>query len=173
MKETKYEGYFVDTKGNVYSNKKGELRKLSQWLTSKGRYWTFRITGKNILVHRLMAETYLDNPDNLPEVNHKDHNSHNNELSNLEWCTRRENMQHGFAKYSPIRNFKECKVYNDGIYIGTYKSVAEASRIVSKTFHIPKSMLEKHRSYNGITLETDTIQTNKQFGKRGGYKGRK
>lgn len=43
------------------------------------------------LVHRLIAETFIDNPDNLGFINHKDENKHNNNVSNLEWCTKQYN----------------------------------------------------------------------------------
>lgn len=49
------------------------------------------------LVHRLVCLTFFDNPDNLPEVNHKDENKRNNTLVNLEWCSRSHNKQHSIA----------------------------------------------------------------------------
>ena len=49
-------------------------------------------------VHRLVAETFIPNPDNLPEVNHKDENKLNNNVNNLEWCDNKYNVNYSVAK---------------------------------------------------------------------------
>lgn len=49
---------------------------------------------KNVRVHRAIALTWLPNPDNKTQVNHKDLNKRNNKVSNLEWCSPKENMNH-------------------------------------------------------------------------------
>jgi hypothetical protein len=60
-------------------------------------------------VHRLVAETFLINPTNLTDINHKDGNKSNNVVTNLEWCTRSENMTHA-VKNGLHTNFGNRKV---------------------------------------------------------------
>lgn len=89
-------------------------------ITSCGRVWSYRAKRflkpfdngkgylrvslrkdgkrKDFLVHRLVAETYLPNPDNLSQVNHKDEDKSNNALPNLEWCTAVYNINYSLAK---------------------------------------------------------------------------
>ena len=53
---------------------------------------------KNCRINRLVAQAFLPNPNNLPEVNHKDENSKNNNVENLEWCSRQYNVDYSLSK---------------------------------------------------------------------------
>lgn len=83
--------YILHSDGDVYSLKSGRYLEGS---LDKDGYRTFNIGGRQRKAHRLVAEAFIPNPDNLPEVNHKDHDRTNNHKDNLEWCTRKENNAH-------------------------------------------------------------------------------
>ena len=66
-------------------------------ITNTAGYASVRLPDKNHLVHRMVAEAFIPNPENKPQVNHKDGNKRNNNASNLEWVTPKENMAHAWA----------------------------------------------------------------------------
>lgn len=61
-------------------------------------YKQIRIDNKNKYVHRIVAETFIPNPNNYPEINHIDENKSNNNVNNLEWCTRDYNTSYSISK---------------------------------------------------------------------------
>lgn len=88
-----YEGYEVSSYGRVRSKRKI----LKPQLTEKG-YLRHTIQNKSNKVHRLVAQAFLPNPNNYPEVNHKDENKQNNRVDNLEWCSHSQNLLHSRGK---------------------------------------------------------------------------
>lgn len=94
-----YEQYQISNMGRVFSmktnklltpqpDKKGYLR-VKFWENNKG--YTFK-------VHRLVAQAFIPNPNNLPQVNHKDEDKKNNTVENLEWCDGIYNLNYGTRK---------------------------------------------------------------------------
>ena len=134
-----YEGYYqVSNKGNVYSVERKDSRgNKCGGRTLKPRYdkrGYFKVglykNGKmqNKLIHRLVTEAFIPNPENLPEVNHRDEVKTNNELSNLEWCDKSYNASYG-TRIERIRQKQSKKVKAVNVETGealTFSSVKEA-----------------------------------------------
>lgn len=91
-----YEGLYAITEdGQVWSYKANKFKKpqnINGYL-SVVLYKDKHL--KNYSIHRLVAETFIPNPDGKPEVNHIDEDKTNNCVDNLEWCTKSENCKHG------------------------------------------------------------------------------
>jgi hypothetical protein len=100
----------VTTNGRVFMDGK-ELRQYD----TKG-YRTVSIDRKLVYVHRLVAERYIPNPENKPEVNHIDANKANNDVSNLEWVTRKENAAHA-AKKGLLGSISKKRLKSNPVYV--------------------------------------------------------
>lgn len=95
-----YEGiYLVSNKGNVWTNyRKNGVERILKPIKNKGGYLIVNLykygKKKQFLIHRLVAQAFIVNHQNKPFVNHIDGNRQNNLLSNIEWCTQKENVTH-------------------------------------------------------------------------------
>ena len=132
-----YEGlYQVSNLGRVKSLRNNII--LSQSITRNG-YKNVILYTNNIrklyLVHRLVATAFIPNPDNLPQVNHKDENKTNNRVDNLEWCDCKYNINYGTCirrRQLSNTNGKCSKTvlqYSlDGTFIKEWKSTMDVER---------------------------------------------
>ena len=102
----------------------------------KGRYAYVNLTRnhkyKSVFIHRLVLETFVVNPDPsiYTQCNHKDENTYNNRVDNLEWCTPIENINHGTRNEranKPLR--KPVNMYSkDGVFLNSFESTKDAER---------------------------------------------
>ena len=93
--EVRTKDRYVMRKNGIKYHVKGHI--LKQYVNERGYLFVhFNANGKqvNLKVHRIIATCFIPNPDNLPQVNHKDNNPKNNTVSNLEWCTSQYNSDY-------------------------------------------------------------------------------
>jgi len=98
--------YDVTQSGDVFSNV-GKRKKMVGKTTAHGYHMVvLTVSGKKLykVVHRLVAKAFIPNPDELPEVNHKDGNKLNNHYLNLEWCNSSYNQIH--ARDNGLQRYK-------------------------------------------------------------------
>lgn len=86
------------------------------------------------LVHQLVAEAFIDNPDNLPYINHKDEHPENNVVDNLEWCTPKYNVNYGTSieRSSRTKWRKVIQFDKEGNEIARWDSLKEAAKFIGR-----------------------------------------
>ena len=120
--------------GNLIKLKKPKIKKFTSNRNGYPMVGLYKgQTQKHVAIHRLVAQAFIPNPENLPQVNHKDEDKTNNHVNNLEWCTNEYNSRYGTRperigrankngkKSKPIIGKKDDKILQ-------FPSIAEASR---------------------------------------------
>lgn len=120
-----YGCFQISTMGRIRNAQTGTI--LQQQENKKG-YAEVHIvsaTSKKIRIHRAVAEAFIPNPENKPQVNHKNGNKKDNRVENLEWCTAEENVQH--ALKSGLRPTRQVAQYSrQGALLKEWSSIKEA-----------------------------------------------
>ena len=137
-----FPGYYISNTGEVKSTKyQGQFkRKSSDGLLNQRTYKSgYKYVNlykdghmHSIKVHRLVAQAFLDNPNNLPQVNHKDENKANNDVANLEWCTAKYNMAYNdLQRRNHQKQKRRIKAYNTGETL-EFESATDAAIYIAK-----------------------------------------
>lgn len=129
-----HENYLVSTSGRIKNSDTGHILKPA--VGTNGYLKVTLMPGrKTENIHRLVALTFLQNPNDLPQVNHKDENKLNNNVENLEWCSAKYNLSYGVFKTS--RNSPVLQLNRETGKIvrkfGSIKEAAEATKSCYQT----------------------------------------
>jgi len=143
--------YLVYSDGHLYSSKYEKiLRPSTNGKKSPYLSYTFGINSKvkKVYIHRLVAEHFLENPNNLRDVHHKDHNPHNNDVSNLEWMSHKDNCglrpQPNPLKVIEKKDTSYIQFYKNGYYFSYKGNVVPKIRKRFKTFEDAKQYRDNY-----------------------------
>lgn len=150
--------YSISNLGRVRNSETGKDLKPFKVGTKNEQYYAvdfYPYHKKNIRVHRLVAQAFIPNPENKPEVNHIDGNHFNNAVDNLEWVTGSENCIHAYRvlnrkKYYGAENVTAKKVIRveDGKVFDSLREAAEQSGIKYHSL-ISKALKDEWRTSGG------------------------
>lgn len=150
--------YYVSTLGRVKSVGfgGGEDENLLKLSTSRKGYlyvglWDpTKKKQKKMRVHRLVAMTFIPNPNNLPYINHKSGNVTDNSVDNLEWITNKDNQLHGFYILKHFGNTKPIKCLETGKIYESAQQAAKELGICSRSISYAAQQEHKTRTAGGL-----------------------
>lgn len=119
-----YDCYFISDSGDVFSSNKNDF--LKQFKDRDG-YNRVSLKDKQMVVHRLVAEAFIPNPENKPQVNHKNGIKTDNRVENLEWTTPKENTRHSIDVLK--KRTKSIKCIETGVVFDSFIEAAKWANI--------------------------------------------
>lgn len=161
-------GYSVSNYGRVRAEPRLVKRKTGGFMRYKGcirkpsvnrkGYYAINLSNSSkdgyktsLLIHRLVAQTFIPNPDNKPQVNHKDGVKTNNHADNLEWCTNDENHEHKLSnKLCPPTHTPKrvAQVTKDGEVVNVFDSIYAAAKSVNSDQYMVSRVVNGLRPYH-------------------------
>lgn len=157
-----FPGYTITDDGKVISYKFKEPKVMKTWLQQSG-YENIKLCKENqtyhFLIHRLVAEAFIPNPNNLPEVNHKNKIRNDNRAENLEWCNRNDNLYDSYSTMSSIRNFRECYLVKTGTDepIEYFQSILAAAQYANENFGCSLSGMRRNYKSRGYEIKFNKV----------------
>ena len=152
-----FENYLITEDGKIYSCfSRRYLKLILNNLYYCVTLYDFKGNRVQKNVHRLVAETFIPNPNNYPVVNHKDENKLNNNVNNLEWCTHEYNLKYGTAS----TRAKEHQDYLSPGRINYYKKRAKELAIPVLQFTKDGTFIKKYDSIMDAQKETGIPNSN-------------
>lgn len=172
--------YSCDREGNIYSHylpgthqlSKEPVKKLIPYTGANNEYLMIGLSldgqRKNCLIHRLIALTWINNPNKYPEVDHIDNNVQNNCVNNLQWVSRQMNLNRQQVDKGELNGLRTCtELYKDGgEFLGRFASLTQASEYASTHYGCSKSSLMKYYRSKGYYVVLDKNDKRQQVSQK-------
>lgn len=162
-----YERYFINEDGTVFDSK--YQKNVATWIDTVGyrQCYLKDSDGKkhSKRIHRLLAMAFIPNPNNLPQVNHKDGDKLNNNIDNLEWISNKDNTQHGYD--NGLYKFKtRCHAINvytkDYKFYKQYKSIRSMCEELGINRKTVTMILKGEKVTNNYNYEFEYVEENQE-----------